>query len=387
MSRATTTVLAVVVLALAGAAAWALWPSGGAAGPAAARTVEARSGPIRQVVREVGRLQPVVRLDVKPEISGRVAQILAGTGQRVKAGEVLVRLDDRVLSKQLEQARIKVEQARLNEDKQRRNLDRRTQLSQEGRGLISPEELELARTDFDLAVVARRDAEYAVQGMEEQIQHTAIPSPIDGQVIEVLVNPGDVVIGSASAGQPTSLLTVAHVERMLVVVEVNEMDYPKVRSGLPAEVRASALPDRVFLGKVVAVGLAGHPDPKNKDLITYTVQTEVADPDGSLRAGMTASVDVITQEKAEALLLPREAVRREDGKAYVVRGADGSEARLEVELGLENETEVEILSGLAPGDLVKVGAWTEEDWLDFREEQTGRREESRDRRRKRGGHF
>lgn len=344
------------------------------------RTAEARTGPLRRTVREIGQLQPVQWVDVKSEISGRVAQILVAVGTSVKSGQVLVRLDDRILLKQLEQARIKVELARLTEDKQRRNLARRTQLSQDGRGLIAPEELDQARTDYDLAVVSRRDAESAVQTVEEQLQHTTIVSVLDGLVIERGVNPGDVVVGSASAGAPIALLRVADVTRMRVLVEVNEVDYPDVAAGQPVEVHPVALVGQVFRGEVVAVGLSGRADAKNRNLITYQVQAEVKDPKGSLRAGMTATVDIITREKTEALLIPREAVLRKDGATRVIRVSDGREGTVDIKTGLEGETEVEVLDGLQAGDRVKLGAWTEADWEAFRKGQQDRRSTSKSRR-------
>ncbi len=381
-----TFLLSGAALLLAGGG-WMAFREKDAPAPAGAesRTAEARTGPLRQTVREIGQLQPVVSVDVRSEISGRVAEVLAEVGTPVKAGQVLLRLDDRVLLKQLEQAKIKVEQARLTEDKQRRNLERRTRLSQDGRGVIAAEELDQARTDYDLAVVSRRDAESAVQTVEEQLQHTTIASVLDGLVIERAVNPGDVVIGSASAGAPTSLLRVADVSRMRVMVEVNEVDYPKVAAGQPVEVHPVALVGQVFRGEVVAVGLSGHADAKNKNLITYQVQAEVEDSRGSLRAAMTATVDIITREKAEALLIPREAALQRDGVTRVIRVSDGREEQVEVETGLEGETEVEVVKGLQAGDRVKLGAWTEADWEAFRKDQLDRRSGSQSRRR--GSHI
>ena len=377
-----TLLLSGAVLVLAGGG-WMAFRGKGtpAPGGAESRTAEVRTGPLRQTVREIGQLQPVQWVDVKSEISGRVSEILVGVGTPVTSGQVLVRLDDRILLKQLEQARIKVEQARLTEDKQRRNLARRTQLSEDGRGVIAAEELDQARTDYDLAVVSRRDAESAVQTVEEQLQHTTTVSVLDGLVIERGVNPGDVVIGSASAGAPTALLRVANVARMRVLVEVNEVDYPKVAAGQLVEVHPVALVGQVFRGEVVSVGLSGHADAKNKNLITYQVQAEVKDPEGSLRAGMTATVDIITREKAEALLIPREAALRQDGAVRVIRVLGAREEAVDIRTGLEGETEVEVLEGLQAGDRVKLGAWTEADWEGFRKDQTDRRAGSKSRRR------
>ena len=372
---------------LLGWGGWRLWAPARKAGADAPafRTAEAKRGPLRQTVREVGHLQPAVWVDVKSEISGRVAEALASIGDEVKAGQVLVRLDDRIPAQQLAQARIKVELARLTEEKQKRGLDRRSRLSGEGRSVISPEELEQARTDYDLAVVSRRDAESAAQTAEDQLKHTTILSPLDGLVIERAVNPGDVVIGSASAGAPTALMRVANCRRMEVVLEINEVDYPKVAAGQPVELRATALGDEVFRGKVVSVGLSGHADAKNKNLITYTVQAEVDDAEGHLRASMTATVDIITAERKDALVLPREAVVPRDGKPSVFRLSGGDGEDVAVKTGLQNDTEVEIAEGLKEGDSVRLGAWGEEDWKAFRESQLADRQKISQGVRRRGG--
>lgn len=364
------------------AAAWMGWQRREAGPPPAGpevKIVTVLKGPIRQVVREIGHLQPLVSAEVKPEISGRVTQVLASVGQAVQVGEVLVRLDDRILLKGLEEARIDVEQASLNEEKARRNLDRRLQLERGGQGLISPEELEDSRTEYALAIVARRQAETAVQKVEEELQHTAVTAPLAGTVLACAVKPGDVVVGSTSAASPTPLMLLADTARMSVVVAVNEMDYPKVAAGQRVEVRAVALGADVFPGEITAVGLAGNADAKNKNIITFTVEAVVKDPRGKLRSGMTATVDIITREKQQALLLPREAVLMREGRCRLIRVSGGKEETLDLDTGLETETEVEIASGLEAGDEVKQGAWTQEDLEAFRKDVD-------ERRKKRAGH-
>ncbi len=374
---------ALILLAGGGGYAW-LQGSGEGEPEEKDRTVRVRFAPLRQVVREIGHLQPVVKIEVKPEISGRVSEILADVGDAAKTGQVLVRLDDRILLNQLEQARIKLGQARLTEDKHCRNLERPAQHSEGGPALIPREELEQARTDYEMAVASRRDAENTVKNMEDQLRHTAIASPMDGLLIERGVSVGDVVIGTSSAGAPTTLVTVADTKRMQVVIEVNEVDYPKVASGQAVELKTSSRPDRTLRGKVVSVGLSGHPDAKNKNVITYTVKAEVEDPSGSLRAGMTATADIITQEKEKALIIPREAVGLKDGKPFAIRVKDGKGESVDLATGLESENEVEVLSGLAEGEEVRLGAWTASDWEAYHKAQRDRRDQSMGRRHRRG---
>ncbi|GEM_PF-2582962 len=348
------------------------------------RTATAHRGTLQQVVRETGRLQPATQIEVKSEVGGRVAEILVDTGETVKAGQLLVRLDDRILKTQREQALLKVEQARLTEESKQRVSERKRRMAAGSPGLIPVEELEQARTDADLAVVSRRDAEQAVRNVEEQLAHTAIASSMDGRVIERAVGVGDVVVGTSTAGTPTTLMTVADTRRMQVVVEVHEVDAPKVAVGQAVEVRASPLPERTFHGKVAAVGLSGHADAKNRNVVTYTVQALLEDPEGLLRAGMTAAVDIVTTRRENALLLPREAVTSREGKPWALRMKDSKGERVALTTGLEGETEVEILSGLSEGDVVRLGGFDEEDWQDFHQGQEDRRKGSSSRRRGRG---
>ena len=385
MTRAAWALTAIALAGTGGVCLALRGPAEGQDAPApAANSAQARIAPLRQVVREIGKLEPTVKVEVKSEISGRVARILVEAGDAVKTGQPLVHLDDRNLMNQLEQARIKVEQARLTEERQRRTFERRSRLDAQGGGLIPAEELEQARIEYEMAVVSRRDSENAVKTVEDQLRHTTIASPMDGLVIERAVSVGDVVIGSSSAGAPTTLATVADMRRMEVVVDVNEMDYPKLALGQAVELKSPALPRELLLGRITEIGLAGHPDPKNRNVITYTVKAEVTSPPAVLKSGMTATVDIITREKGNALVIPLEAVFVKEGKAKAVR-IDGEGTRtVDLSTGLEGETEVEILSGLKEGDRVILGAWTEDDWEAYHRDQLERLQSFQGGRRRRG---
>lgn len=316
-------------------------------------TVQRRA--IEIEVLETGRVQPREKADIKSKIAGQVATVLVQEGALVTRGQPLVVLDPIDYQRELAKADADVAQAVAALDFAR---------IQEIRARNGVEQSIVSRTDFDLAAHELRAKQVAVQATEvartvarDHLSYTRIVSPIDGTVIARSIEPGEAVIpGVQSTFDGKPLLTIADLTALLVKVNLNQIDVAKVAVGRKATLTLDALPGRAYaavLTKVApaSVKLVG------KDQEVFPVEARLLSPDGAVKPGMTADVRIHLDAKPNVLVVPLEALVKENGKTYVLKvlpPADGEKVasrteRIEVTTGLKNEREVELEGAVTDG--------------------------------------
>jgi len=336
----------------------------------AARTVRAVRRDVPLTVVATGTVRPEVGAEVKvgPRISGVLEKLFVHVGDRVRAGDLLARLDDRELRAAVEAAEAEVLEARAALERAgarvalaRSLLARREALAKEG--LVSAEDLELRRRELDLAraeaAAARarlRAAETRVRQARIGLGYATIRAPISGTVTTVATREGEAV--AASFAVPT-FVTIMDLDRLEVETYVDEVDIGKVRVGQEAEITVDAFPNETFTGEVRAVS----PEAKVRDnVVTYLVLVRITGGNRDvLRPQMTASVTITAGERKGLVLVPLQAVRRDDaGRPYVVVASGGAAERRPVTLGDMYGSEIEVRSGLREGEEVVVEAAEEE---------------------------
>jgi len=274
---------------------------------------------------------------VMPKVQGEIRLVLADEGERVRAGQVLARLDgDRL---RLEVALNEATMRKLERDYQR-NLE----LQQ--KGLVSATaidnlkyELEAAKASWDLARL--------------QLSYCDIRSPINGTVTQRLdvVKVGNTVtpVGGVIESADSSLFVVEDLDTLMLRVNVPERELAKLSVGQVAELRFDAVPDRTFTGKISLISPY-----VNADTATFAVRIRVTETGGLLRPGMFARVAIVYERKPDALQIPRTALLDGDGppKVFVVK--DGKADERAVKLGLTNGAWIEVTDGLKDGEQVIV---------------------------------
>jgi len=202
----------------------------------------------------------------------------------------------------------------------------------------------------------RRDrARSAMQHAQRNADAMIIRSPIDGLIVAKMKwkgnGPGDVAEGDQVwPGSP--ILEVVNVNSMRVRARVNQADVAGIRPGQPATVRLDAYEDLAMRGRVGQLAPLATPGSFSPRVRTFTMLVSIEGSNPRLMPDLTASVAVEIERVPNALVVPREAVHVEDGRAYVrVRGS-GSPARRSVTLGARSEMEVVVTDGLSPGDVV-----------------------------------
>ena len=213
-----------------------------------------------------------------------------------------------------------------------------------------------------------------LNNQNERLGWTSIVAPMSGIVINLEIEEGEIVTSGRSAfSQSPPIMQIVDLSQMVVKTSINEVDMEKLKLGQKAEIQIRAYPDRVYNGEVREVSPSGQP---RDNIIYFEVVIAVLGSPEELRPGMTADVDIIVLEKKDVLLLPIEAVKserergaegRSDRRYYVMlapkgEGRDSAKngsaegTKTYVEVGEQNDMQIEILSGLSEGDQVFVEA-------------------------------
>ncbi len=185
----------------------------------------------------------------------------------------------------------------------------------------------------------------AIAAAEAALSQSWIEAPFGGTITRSEPKPGDKI----ASGDPA--FRIDDLTAMFVDVSVSEVDIDLVQVGQPAKVTFDALRGREFLGEVVEVAPVSQDE---ETAVNFTVSVQLKDPDPSVRPGMTAEVEIIISRKAEALLIPNEAVRTENGsKVVYMMKPGGAMVPVKISLGASSDQYSELVSGeLKTGDLV-----------------------------------
>jgi RND family efflux transporter MFP subunit len=378
-------VLVVVAVALLGTAVWlaarrsSAPPDAGAPqrGPGASAfarppmTVElarVTRGDLSEHLTLVGNLIGAATVEVAPKVAGRLDAVTVRLGDRVSEGQVVARVEDSEVREQVAQAEASFEVAgatirqreadlkfaetslaRSRNLYQRQLLPRQTLDDNEARHQSAVAQLDLARAQYN-------QARARLEELRITRRNTTIVSPVNGFVGRRHLDPG----AYASSTSPIVSLVDIHLVRL--VVNLVERDLRRVSKGTEAAVRVDAFPSETFQGRVARI--APVLDPATR---TAEIEIEIPNPDFRLKPGMYARVALMTARRAEALVIPRNALVDVDGRRGVMRparreggtppGSPGGRAPMvarfvAIETGIEEGDRIEVVRGLREGETV-----------------------------------
>jgi HlyD family secretion protein/macrolide-specific efflux system membrane fusion protein len=303
---------------------------------------------------ETGRIQPREKADLKSKVAGQVQSVFVKEGATVKKGDVLLTLDPTDYQRDLARAEADVAQAAAALDFAKLTHERAERGAAQG---IAPQ-FEIQQTGHDerSKVVALRSAEVARSVSQDRLQYTKLVAPIDGTVIVRGIEPGESVVPGVQAtmdGKP--LLTIADLSVLLVKLNLNQIDVAKVSVGRKATVTLDALPGHRYEAVITKVAPASIKLP-NKEQEVFPVEAQLDTPDELVKPGMTADVRVHLDSKPNVLVVPLEALIKENGRSYVTKVVEDKpgqqrQEKVEVTPGMRNDREVEI-TGVPEGTRV-----------------------------------
>jgi HlyD family secretion protein len=328
-------------------------------------TVAVSRGDLVATVSATGTLNPLITVLVGSQVSGTIQSLSADFNTPVNNGDVIAQIEPSLFKAKLAEARANRQSAEAARDKvavqikeARRNLERVASL--EARKLVADSEVDAARfaleaeeVEHRLKIAAVAQAEAELDHERFNLEHTTIRAPIDGVVISRNVDVGQTVAASLQA--PTLFTIAQDLTRMQIETDVDESFIGMVRQGQPVSFTVFAYPGREFSGRLAQVRL----EPKiEAGVVKYNCVVHVENDDLALKPGMTATVAIEVDNRADVLKVPNAALRfvpaispaEIDGlRAQLgagegilwTPGARGLEAR-RVRLGLVGETQTEV---------------------------------------------
>jgi RND family efflux transporter MFP subunit len=342
--------IGVLVVALLVPAGFYLWQAEAATRTEVPRkTTLVERGTLHQTVLATGVVRPVVgaEINVGSRISGTVVRLPVRVGDHAEAGQVLAELEDSAQRATVDEARAELLLTRARVTLAESTLDRRQRLVAEG--VISVEELDTAHRDLAVERARLAAGEARLRSAEIALGYTRITAPIRGVVAEVTTREGETVAAGFSA--PT-FVRLVDLHRLEVLAYVDETDIGRIALGQAATFTVDTYSDTEFTAVVTAI------EPKavqQGNVVNYVVRLDFEAREGCvLRPEMTAHVRLFIDEREEALTIARNALRRRDGRQYVVVERGGRWVEQEVKTGWRTEGTVEVLNGLEAGERLEL---------------------------------
>lgn len=296
-------------------------------------TAQVGRGDIKSVVSATGTVQAVNSVTISSRVTGLITEVKVKENDIVKAGQVLLVLDDTAIRAQVAQY-----QATLA------NLSAVYERTQKlvGMGAVALQQLDTDKANY-LAAQATRD------NFASQLGYYVITSPVDGMVIGTPTPAGETIVQGISAAQ--SLLTIADMSKMEIKTLVDETDIGKIKIGQQVSFTVDAQADKTFTGKVTSISRNAT---TSSNVIYYPVYIAVDSPEDLLFPTMTARVIITVGEGQNILVVPVAAIVEENGQKNVEVMVNGKAQSTAVKVGLTDDENVEILAGLSEADQIVI---------------------------------
>lgn len=332
-------------------------------------TVEVQTGQLSETVTATGTVESVTQVDVGTQVTGIIDKLYADYNSIVTKGQLIAEIEKTMLDADLKSAEANVESARLTYEYNLTNYNRDKALHE--KQLISDYEFQTSKKDYEVSRTAYEKAKADRVRAAKNLNYAEIYSPIDGIVISREVEVGQTVVSSMNVA---NLYTIADLDNMQVIGDVDEADIGRVKVGQNVTFSVDAYPDDVFHGQVTQVRLSPTTE---SNVVTYEVVVSAANADHKLIPGLTANLTIFTLSIDDALLLPQQAFTFEprefdnaknlpqaeqagpapeganQRRVWVVR--DNKLVPTIVTTGQSNGIKTEILSGIKAGDVVATG--------------------------------
>jgi HlyD family secretion protein len=371
--------------------------------------VQVQQRTIVETVSATGKIQPEIEVKISSEVSGEIIQLPIKEGQTVKKGDLLVRINPEIYTTGLSRSqaglsntKAGLSQADATFKEAKLNFERNKQLFE--KGIISKAEWDRAISAYETAQAAKEAAYYNVKSASATVNEaknnlgrTSIFAPVGGTISRLDVELGETVLGTQQMAG-TEMMRVANLDNMEVEVDVNENDIVKIAIGDEAKIEVDAYLKKEFKGIVTSISNSASTALSADQVTNFKVKVRIVKESYSdlmvgksknfspFRPGMTATVDIITTRKENVVAVPISAiVMRTDTtaarKIYTEENEDemqaeapstkeekryecvfiksGDKVKLKiVTTGIQDDTYIEVLSGLKKGETIVTGPYT-----------------------------
>ena len=360
---------------------------------------------IVEKVSATGKIQPEVEVKISSEVSGEIIDLPFKEGQQVKKGDLLVRVNPDLIQSAVSRSQASyqnvkagLEQAEATLREAKLSYDRNKQLFE--KGIISKADWDKAVSSYEIAQASKQSAYYNVQSAGasvneamDNLNRTTIYAPLSGTISKLDVELGERVVGTQQMAG-TEILRVANLNNMEVEIDVNENDIVKVRIGDSTIVEVDAYLKKEFRGVVTEIANSAAGTLTADQVTNFKVKVRILEESyadlmkdkpenySPFRPGMTATVDILTNQRKNAVAVPISAIViktdtssgkipsnkstdtsnkpkvDEEQKFECVFVVDNGEAKLRVvKTGIQDDSKIEIISGLKEGDRIITGPY------------------------------
>jgi len=344
---------------------------GGPAASVVVETLQPRS--LQTSVLASGRLVHEEEVNLSTEQSGRVTAINVEEGQKVTRGQLLLQIDDERYRTTVEQRQaavrmqeIAIQRQRTQLENQRAQWERMAELN--SRALIDKDSFDTATNNLRLAEIdllsgqeQLRQAEAQLDQAEDDLSKTQVYAPIDGTVTSLDIEVGETAISSSTNVPGSSLMTIADTSSILTEVNVDEADIAAIEVGQKAEIFAIAYPDDPVEGVIESIAVSAKVA-EGEQGRSFAIKIRITDTRGiELRPGMSCRAEIFTDLREGVIAAPIQAILIEEDLTenrtsyYAFRKDGDAVRRVEVGVGISDDTYQEISSGLKAGDEIVVG--------------------------------
>lgn len=283
---------------------------------------EITRGDLESTISSSGTLSPVTTVEIGTQVSGTIAQVFVDYNDNVHKGQLLAVLDTVLLKSSVLDGQAGMEKAEAQLQDAQVNHQRNQELFE--RGFISEAEFQPFQINLKTQRANLKSAQAALQRAEQNLNYAVIRSPINGTVIERNVEAGQTV--AASLSTPTLFIISEDLAKMEILVEVDESDIGLIKDGQSVRFDVQAYPDKIFTGTVRQIRL----QPTTvSNVVNYTVVVDADNQENLLLPGMTATVDFITEQKKDVLLVSNTALRFQPSEEILAESQERRQKQFE----------------------------------------------------------
>ncbi|MCM4173578.1 efflux RND transporter periplasmic adaptor subunit [Arenibacter sp. TNZ] len=314
-----------------------------------------------------GKVVPEDEVEIKPQISGIIDEIFLKEGVKVNAGDLIAKIKVVPNEQSLNQARGRVRNAEISLNNTKIEYDRNKAIFD--KGVISSQDFNTQQLRYDQAKSELQNAQSDYQIIRDgsaggsATANTNIRATVSGTILEIPVKEGDQVIQSNNFNDGTTIATIADLSIMIFEGKVDEGEVGKLELGMPLEISLGAINDKKFAAKLRFIAPKGV---EESGAVQFKIEGDVTvEDDFLIRAGYSANASLVLEKKDSVMVIP-EALLQFDkitDKPYVEVAVGAVEEqkfeRKDVEVGISDGVNVEIVSGITKDDKVKVWNKTE----------------------------
>lgn len=320
---------------------------------------------ISTLITATGTVKPINQVEVGTQVSGIIKKLYVDFNSIVKKGQLLAEIDKEMLDNELKAMQSNLDAAKIEFNFQQLNYNRQKELHT--KQLISDSEFEQAKYTYDKSKTNYEMSQSNLTKIKTNLAYATIYSPIDGVVLKRAVEEGQTV--AASFNTPTLFTIAQDLSKMQIVASVDEADIGEVKEGQKVDFSVDAYPDEVFVGSVQQVRLNAT---TTTNVVTYEVIIDAPNENLKLKPGLTASVNIYTNEKKDVLGIPYKALsfkpgKEELGKKWTIIEPKDKKTKYvwitkgdtlitkAVSIGINNGSRAEVIGGLKKGEEIVIG--------------------------------